>query len=351
MVFNPYSLLHELQPLSRPAKINDLSFSRCSRFLACAGNNYIAVWDTETGDLLQHILVKVPVISIIWHKGKDDCILFGCDDGTICSISDFDPNVENKAHPVLTDVAGIVYSLGTCVGSDYVAIAVGSDIQVAKQITNESYAAFVVMPPPFALPIVEIEADDRIRASAVHLTSGGSRLVASYLNHGIICWDITLKMSLWTIIPGHRHRHIGSSVLSPNSDHILVFNLRDGMDLYEFGNSIPTQSYRYSPNAESNYTTKLGFLNDGRSVICGAQDSRVRIWDTKSGIQQQILPHDLNLIQALACYQGRQYSFIATADASANPLVKIWRAQSEMVETDTFYGTICFPRKGIQTAA
>jgi len=84
----------------------------------------------------------------------------------------------------------------------------------------------------------------------------------------------------------------GFSALSPDFQHLLVYNLKDGMDIYEFGNSVPWRSFKQTPDAHRNYPMMTSFLNGGKSVLCGSQGGDVRIWDTASGIHQQTLSHN-----------------------------------------------------------
>lgn len=84
----------------------------------------------------------------------------------------------------------------------------------------------------------------------------------------------------------------GFSAISPDLRRLLVYNLKDGMDIYEFGDNIPRRSFKQTPDADRNYPTMTSFLNGGKSVICGSQGGDVRIWDTATGIHQQTLSHN-----------------------------------------------------------
>ncbi|KAI6011752.1 hypothetical protein BKA83DRAFT_4065608 [Pisolithus microcarpus] len=84
----------------------------------------------------------------------------------------------------------------------------------------------------------------------MHFLRGGNKLVASYLNHGIVCWDIETHAKLWQIKPGHTHCHIGFSALSPDQWGLLVSNLSMGADLYHLGQSTLVQRYPQHPHPE-----------------------------------------------------------------------------------------------------
>jgi len=84
----------------------------------------------------------------------------------------------------------------------------------------------------------------------------------------------------------------GSSAISPDFKHILIHNLSNGMDLYELGNSAVQQRYRVPVDMDANYPMAVGFTNNGQSVICGAQDGHVRVFNRVMGAHQQTLGHE-----------------------------------------------------------
>jgi WD40 repeat protein len=84
----------------------------------------------------------------------------------------------------------------------------------------------------------------------------------------------------------------GSSSLSPDFRHILVYNLCNGLDLYKLRSKNLEQSYTFTADADVNYPLKVAFTNNGQSVVCGAQDGKVRIWNRITGMQEQILVHE-----------------------------------------------------------
>lgn len=142
---------------------------------------------------------------------------------------------------------------------------------------------------------------------------------------------------------------------------ILASNLRDGMDLYDLGKSVPRQSYRQPPNSESNVVMTVCFLNNGRSVMCGSPTGAVVISQRETGVYQQMLEHDGQFVQLemrdnsdpfpghavqavcvrdpylwtssthicrIQAHQAEDFSYVATATAGTaeDTCIRIWRA-------------------------
>ncbi|KAI6036201.1 hypothetical protein BKA83DRAFT_4485271 [Pisolithus microcarpus] len=243
------------------------------------------------------------------------------------------PQDPDSAQAILLGVKAPVYCLDLDSSSGKLAIGVGPEIHIAKPIAHRRYATFDILAmPPELRSISEPDgADDEylVRARSLHFLRGGSKLIASYLNHGIVCWDIKTHAKLWQIEPGHAHRHIGFSALSPDQRGLLVSNLSTGADLYRLGQSSLIQTYLQRPPAERNYPLAVSFLHKGNAVICGASYGDVFIRDTWTGEHQQTLEHDGDFVQVLCTGQYRQMGCIATATAEMGPntYIKIWKAR------------------------
>ncbi|EDR04847.1 uncharacterized protein LACBIDRAFT_330383 [Laccaria bicolor S238N-H82] len=185
MPFEPYTRLHTLAG-SHVSGVNVLAFSSCGRYLASGSNDKsIIIWDPISGKSLQRIFVKDEVSSLIWHP-RNCALYFGCQDGTLIVVENFSPKEENTGCEVLTGITASVDALDVDAESNYLAIGVGSEVQVSKKITEYTYATFVIMPSPPKLVLEKEGDDERIRPRSVHLLPGGSQLIVSYLNHGIV---------------------------------------------------------------------------------------------------------------------------------------------------------------------
>jgi len=67
--------------------------------------------------------------------------------------------------------------------------------------------------------------------------------------------------------------------------------MNNGADLYPFGHSEPSQTYRYVPIKEKNYPVMVSFVCHGSGVVCGSPTGKVVIWDTRTGDRLQTLVH------------------------------------------------------------
>lgn len=152
MPFVPYALLHTLSG-SHVSGVNVVAFSSCGRYLASGSDDKsIIIWDPISGKSLQRIFVKDEVLSLIWHP-RNCALYFGCQDGTIIVIEDFSvgilclcdhgvahspfqPEEENSGCEVLTGITASVDALDVDAESNYLAIGVGSEVQVSKKITQ-----------------------------------------------------------------------------------------------------------------------------------------------------------------------------------------------------------------------
>jgi hypothetical protein len=112
---------------------------------------------------------------------------------------------KESGRQILTGVDAPVYALAFDIDSGHVAVGIGSEVQMTREIVSsecksfeigeelnfvlcsqENYATFCILPRPPELPNLRENSDNRIRARSLHVIARGSKLVASYLNHGIM---------------------------------------------------------------------------------------------------------------------------------------------------------------------
>ncbi|KAJ3512424.1 hypothetical protein NLJ89_g3530 [Agrocybe chaxingu] len=268
------------------AAVNALSFSSSGEYLASGGDDKaLILWDTSYGDLLQKIFTPAAITTLLWHPEQEGTLFFGCEDDCLA--------VDTK--------------------SGYLAIGVGSEVQVAKRLTDDDYATFVIMPPPSCVLPEGVE-DFPVRPRSVHFLPGGRKLLVSYLSHGIVCWDVLKKCELWSIQPPKRYPLIGSSSISPDFRKVLVHNLSRGMDLYKLGCA--------RPPAEA----KMGRFAYGIK----RQEFDSRPCHMESNICLLFMPSKLShpSFTAYQTYQGRHLSMLASAasDDTLQTTIKIWKA-------------------------
>ncbi|KAI6131843.1 WD40-repeat-containing domain protein [Pisolithus thermaeus] len=290
--------------------VNCLAFSPHIDYLASGSDDCsLIIWRVTSGEVVCTIRTPAPTLSVLWDPRRRLTVIFGCNNGVAAVLSDFqDPN---SAQAILLGVKAPVYCLDLDASSGKLTIGVGPEIHIAQPIAHRRYASFdiLAMPPELRSTSTSEGADDEylVRARSLHFLRGGNKLVASYLNHGIV----------------------GFSALSPDQRGLLVSNLSTGADLYRLGQSALIQTYPQRPPVERNYPLVVSFLHKGNAVICGASHGDVFIRDTWTGEHQQTLEHDDDFVQVLCTGQYRQMGYIATATAEMglNTYIKIWKAR------------------------
>lgn len=87
--------------------------------------------------------------------------------------------------------------------SNYLAIGVGSEVQVAKRVTErkcisqmsalqsvnedvlDTYATFIILPRPLT-PVGSGQDGHIVRLRSMQFLPGGRKMIVSYLNHGVV---------------------------------------------------------------------------------------------------------------------------------------------------------------------
>ncbi|KAF8347502.1 WD40-repeat-containing domain protein [Amanita rubescens] len=284
--------------------IISLAFSAKGRYLASGSDDStLVIWDVEDGNKLSSFRLDSRALSLVWDSHREDRLFVGCVDGTAAFIDKF----QGAFVPILTGLHQTpVYALAVDPFAQpcRIGIGAGPQVHIATAISEfPHYATNSILPRPSTLPRGRVEGedadDDRVRARSLHFTNRGRNLVVSYLNHGIVCWDVATSAQLWCIEPSHTHRHInasGFSAISPDEKEIAISNLSTGVDVYSLKSMTKTRSFIDTILPDTNYPIGVEFLANGSLVSSGSHTGRPCVWDKHSCGIFQVLEHGRELI-------------------------------------------------------
>ncbi|KAG2092259.1 WD40-repeat-containing domain protein, partial [Suillus cothurnatus] len=283
--------------------ITCLSFAPQGNLLASGGDDgNIIIWDVELGKILHRIIACCVITTLAWDPSKWRRQLFvGGADGLLAIVE----NIEDRepVHSVLTGVRAPVYAIAIDSHTNHLAIRVGSEVHIAKEVSYRKYATFKILPMPPELPSPlkpKEQVDNRVRARSLTFKNFGRELVVAYLNHGVVCWhigsDSDHDTQRWRISPIHPHQLMyvkdGHGALSPDESLVLLSNLSDGLDLYAVGHNHPVKSFKFSSNGGVNLPVQVSFVEHGWGILGGSSEGNVHVWGLASTESCQVLEHD-----------------------------------------------------------
>lgn len=219
-MFAPYRLLHTLTK-GHTNSVNCVAFCHDGDHLATGGDDCkLIIWNVTRGIAQYIIELNSPVLAILWDPRWHSTLICGCEDGNAVVLSNFHVSrlvfitvlmtyasqSKHPGHTVLLGIRAPVYCLALETFSGSLAIGVGPEVHIAKQIVTskctfmiylrlcktltdiEQYATSVILPRPRvqAKFSEQLEADSPVRPRGVHFLKKGTLLIVSYLNHGIM---------------------------------------------------------------------------------------------------------------------------------------------------------------------
>ncbi|KAJ8579277.1 hypothetical protein M405DRAFT_870476 [Rhizopogon salebrosus TDB-379] len=236
---------------------------------------------------------------------------------------------------------GPVHFLAYNESRHYLAIAIGHEVLVRRETRDG--IGFVRLPEPEAeLCDYESTKDRKLRPRGIHFHNAGTELIVAYLNHGVTCYDLDTLGMTWQILPKPDGLRIGSSAISADAEALLLHNIQEGLYMYRIGQTRPSRVFTIDDAANNKYALPVLFLHHNTAVVSGAEDGKVRIRQT-TGEEFQTLYHDNDIIQALACFQGREnHNYIATGTTrkGQKTYIRIWRAAITSSEPQSEFGSV-----------
>ncbi|KAI0310199.1 hypothetical protein OF83DRAFT_1070922, partial [Amylostereum chailletii] len=124
----------------------------------------------------------------------------------------------------------------------------------------------------------------------IHFIQEGSSIMVGYLDSKeITAWNIDTRGRSWTQI---LRKRIGSTAWSPETHQLLVWNLEDGIDVYQLKDEGQLKPIRcLKMNLQYYFPKLVDFAQQGRLAVSGTDRGEVFIWDIETGTLKQTLIH------------------------------------------------------------
>ncbi|KAF9784449.1 WD40-repeat-containing domain protein [Thelephora terrestris] len=327
MSSSPYTVLTTLY--GHTNSINVVRSSPDGRYLASGGEDgTIIIYSTRSWRAVKRYGSLSPVSALVWHPTTPSTIIFGCKNGDVETVHFQDPEGGDADYRrVWVDwMNDPVAWIAMDVDGATVAISHGPEVTIFDQPTISLWNGMKTLPPP---PSVADSGDDITPiARSIHFLKDGSLLV-SYLEHGIVCWDLKSGSLKWNIVP--RVRYIGRSCVSPDGKFAVVSNMYDGVDFYSISTPAFSHTIQYRVNPHVNSPIPVEFFPDGRILLVGGTHGSARMVDTQTSETIQLLPHSGDLIQAVNVYQAGSGEWIVSVGVSelgSETAIKVWTSNT-----------------------
>ncbi|KAH9015822.1 hypothetical protein EDB85DRAFT_2156360 [Lactarius pseudohatsudake] len=220
-----------------------------------------------------------------------------------------------------------------CVAENGIWLVIGSGkvVQLVKQATIATWEITRLLPDPPKFPELEEELPEPI-ARSLHFLGGGDVLLVTYMDHGVIAWNLKTLEIKWRIRP--RSCKIGYSAVSPNEKILAVTNLYDGIDWYSLNsNHFMDASFQHTTThtTPENVILPITFVHGNSAVLSGTSYGCARITAVKDWALVEKLRHDSeDIVQALAYSSMGDTRQIVTgvAEKGAETVIRYWAQQS-----------------------
>ncbi|TDL15223.1 WD40 repeat-like protein [Rickenella mellea] len=301
------------------------------KFLASGGSDgKLVVWSTTTGEAMWEATHHSSIYSVIWSAIDDDkmTIIAGVANGEIllCTLEECQLSIE--AFDAHTCPVEFIAARGNRLAS-------GGQDEVKRQAGRLDLISELPRPP-----LTVFSKEQEVLLTSLSWMEGGdepTKLLASYLNQGIVCWNIAkLKMISQNATP--RCARVG---VSPDFKYHVVHNISsNSFDIYFANASVHFKTLKMTGTQKMAAPLSVQYIHEGNAILGGSLQGDVKIWDATSGERLQTLSHEglfsqPNRIQAF-CDHMDDCFLIATATSSRDgniedvAFVRLWKA----VETD-----------------
>ncbi|KAH7905835.1 WD40-repeat-containing domain protein [Hygrophoropsis aurantiaca] len=341
----PYAKAHILTDGHRDC-INCLAFSPSGLYLASGGDDHtLIIWRVSDGSILYSLSFRCAVNTLLWHPTQEGVIFCGCQDGIVFRAKDFNlvtysfnlPTLSLIHHPLKAQIFGSWLNLGFegpvhCLdfnkSTNCLAVGIGHVVRALKEKPDGDYDGCIEFPNPRdPTPINSFTNERTICPRALHFYDHGRLLIVTYLNHGVVAWDVDKIVQVWCINPPFEAQQLGSSSLCTQTNVLVVHSLYAGIHMYCLDRQKAVRAFTCETESVRRHILSVSFIHNGNAIVSGAEAGNVCIWQTQHGNLLQVLEHGDDLIQAVAAFQN-SIRYIATGSAlkGQRNYIKIWRA-------------------------
>ncbi|KAI6001909.1 WD40-repeat-containing domain protein [Pisolithus albus] len=319
--------------------INCLTFMEDGTHIASGGDDgHVVVWAVEDGRLRRRLKPKQgPVVALRWLRddSRDVCYLMSAGANGTLVIWRFTigSGIFEWLHMETVFDTAIKFVELDHTHNLLLLTTQGRIILYQIQRKNSVVALRLVQAHPSLshprLPALPISA---------HFIQQAHGVIVAFLDsRELIAWNIMP----WYQVFHHKLRtRIGSTAYHEGTKTLLVWNLVDGVDVYQLMDCSP-YSLNYIRHLQiqvrQNRICHVQFDSDGKKAITGSDNGQVLIWDVSSGQAVQALCHgeELHAVQVvryITQYHSSQFSkhLIASGSsdtASKKALLRVWSTE------------------------
>ncbi|KIO05126.1 hypothetical protein M404DRAFT_9132 [Pisolithus tinctorius Marx 270] len=279
--------------------INVLAFSSCGSYLASGGEDkLLIIWRVSDSMLLYALAFESPVTALVWHPNAPAILFCGCENGAVLRLKNFSATALSQ-RSISFGVRGQVRCIDYDSHLRRLAVGMGQLILVSAETPTGNFLGSIRLSP--SEDVLCAGDDDRLWLQSLHFYDNGNKIVAAYLNHGVIAWDLCTRTQLWRIEP---------ILQSPQ------------IDSHHVGRCEPSPE---EPNGV--YPVAVSFLLQGGAIISGTSSGKVHVWEVGKKGMTQVLDQKGDIIQAVASFDSNE-SIVALGSSQKGDAtyITIWRA-------------------------
>ncbi|KAI0648932.1 WD40-repeat-containing domain protein [Trametes meyenii] len=255
-----------------------------TRIASASLDGEVCIWDISSQKPLYIFHGQLPTLTLKWipEQGEDG-LLYGMDCGYLASLSFSAGRLEVygfKGHSHAVDCLDL--------RSERVASGAQNEIRVWEWEYLDQWRLCAELPEPQANAHTDSQT---VTVTSIRWTSCGTRLIATYLQHGARIYDTETWECLQTIAMSGQ---TACADLSCDDRRLAVSNVVTGFDLYALSSGHLLRAF--GQDAVNRRATPVRFIESGSVLVGGTTVGEIVVWDLNSGCKlQTLIPGGANL--------------------------------------------------------